>query len=68
MFERAGHVIMTKIDLLPHVPFSLDRAIANVLSINPSAGVFRMSALDGWGLEEWFEFLRRAAVPAGATA
>jgi hydrogenase nickel incorporation protein HypB len=61
MFRNAKHVVMTKTDLLPHVPFDMDRAVANALSINPALGVFRVSAISGEGMEEWFDFLRTSA-------
>jgi hydrogenase nickel incorporation protein HypB len=61
MFRNAKHVVMTKTDLLPHVPFDMDRAVANALSINPALGVFRVSATSGEGMEEWFDFLRTSA-------
>jgi hydrogenase nickel incorporation protein HypB len=62
MFVNARRVVMTKTDLLPHVPFDMDRAIANALSINPELEVFRVSALTGQGLDEWFDFLRSSVV------
>lgn len=61
MFQNARRVVMTKIDLLPHVPFDMDRAIANALSVNPALEVFRVSALTGEGLSGWFDFLRSSA-------
>jgi hydrogenase nickel incorporation protein HypB len=61
MFRNAKHVVMTKTDLLPYVPFDVDRAVANALSINPDLGVFRVSALSGDGMAEWFQFLRKSA-------
>jgi hydrogenase nickel incorporation protein HypB len=61
MFQNARRVVMTKIDLLPHVPFDMDRAVANALSINPELEVFRVSALSGEGLDGWFDFLRDSA-------
>lgn len=61
MFQNARRVVMTKIDLLPHVPFDMDRAVANALSINPELEVFRVSALTGEGLDGWFDFLRDSA-------
>lgn len=60
MFQNARRVVMTKTDLLPYVPFDMDRAVANALSINPNLEVFRVSALTGDGLESWFDFLRNS--------
>jgi hydrogenase nickel incorporation protein HypB len=64
MFANARRVVMTKTDLLPHVPFDMDRAVANALSVNPDLEVFRVSSLTGEGMDDWFSFLRRIAVPA----
>src|SRR5512140_1566631 len=61
MFQNASRVVMTKVDLLPYVPFDMDRAVANALSVNPKLDVFRVSALTGEGLDSWFHFLRKSA-------
>jgi hydrogenase nickel incorporation protein HypB len=58
MFREASYVILNKIDLLPYVPFDVDQAERYAHTINPSLRFFRVSALTGEGLEEWFEFLR----------
>jgi hydrogenase nickel incorporation protein HypB len=67
MFENARRVVMTKTDLLPHVPFNMDRAVANALSVNPELEVFRVSALTGEGLSGWFDFLRDSARPVSTS-
>jgi hydrogenase nickel incorporation protein HypB len=67
MFENARRVVMTKTDLLPHVPFDMDRAVANALSVNPKLEVFRVSALTGEGLGGWFDFLRHSARPVSTS-
>ena len=67
MFENARRVVMTKIDLLQYVPFDMDRAVANALSVNPDLDVIRVSALTGEGLEEWFDVLRRSILPVSAS-
>ncbi len=58
IFRMARYAVINKIDLLPHVDFNLDRAIANAWTINPSLRFFFTSARTGYGLEAWFEFLR----------
>ena len=60
MFQRARHVVMTKTDLLPHVPFDIHVAMANALRVNPELTFLEVSALRAWGLREWFDFLRHA--------
>ena len=68
MFQRAGHVLMTKTDLLEHVPFDIHAARANARAVNPGLGFFEISALRSHGLREWFDFLRHAAAGAPAAA
>ena len=60
MFQRARHVVMTKTDLLPYVPFDIHLAMANALRVNPELTFLEVSALRAWGLREWFDFLRHA--------
>jgi hydrogenase nickel incorporation protein HypB len=64
MFQRSSHVVMTKTDLLAHVPFDIERAIDNARRVNPDLEFFRLSGLKGAGMPDWFEFLR-ASVRAG---
>ena len=68
MFRRAGHVVMTKTDLLAHVPFDIHVAMANALRVNPELSFFEVSAIRAWGLRDWFEFLRHATAPQHADA
>lgn len=70
MFRLARYAVLNKIDLLPHVPFDVSRALAYAREVNPELGFFPTSALTREGLDEWFAFLRsqvraaRAAQPA----
>jgi hydrogenase nickel incorporation protein HypB len=64
MFREASYAVINKIDLLPYVPFDVDRALAYAREVNPSLRFFLTSALTGEGLTEWFEFLRQCC---GAT-
>jgi hydrogenase nickel incorporation protein HypB len=58
MFKRARHVVMTKTDLLPYVPFDIHAAMANAVRVNPELSFLEVSALRSWGLRDWFDFLR----------
>jgi len=67
MFRQARYAVLTKTDLLPHVPFDVELAVANARQINPELRFFHTSAHKGEGLDEWFDFLRQLArrpVPA----
>ncbi len=56
-FFKAGLVIITKIDLLPYVPFDLAAARENIRRVNPDAQVLELSALTGAGLDHWRSWL-----------
>jgi hydrogenase nickel incorporation protein HypB len=64
MFREASYAVLNKIDLLPYVPFDVDRALTYAREVNPALRFFLTSALTGEGLTEWFEFLRQCC---GAT-
>ena len=68
MFQRARHVVMTKTDLLPHVPFDIHVAMANARRVNPELTFFEVSAVKAWGLRDWFDFLRYATAREHAGA
>lgn len=58
MFRAAGVVILNKIDLLPHVPFDLDRFQDYARQANPEARVLALSATHGDHLQDWYDWLR----------
>jgi hydrogenase nickel incorporation protein HypB len=67
MFQRASVLVFTKLDLLPHVPFQLERAVAFARQVNPALSILTTSALTSGGLEPWYAFVRahaRARAPA----
>jgi len=57
-FVKAGLVLLTKTDLLEHVPFDAEAAAANVARQNPEAELIRLSAWTGDGLDSWLAWLR----------
>lgn len=59
IFSRAAVCLMTKTDLLSHLPFSPEAAMQHVEMLNPDALVIPMSAMDGDGFEEWCSLLER---------
>jgi hydrogenase nickel incorporation protein HypB len=68
MFRRADLVLLTKVDLLPHLDLEvgiLEDALARVM---PKPALLRVSARTGEGVSEWVAWLagRRAALPATA--
>ena len=70
MFARADFVLLTKVDLLPHLPVSLARFEDHVARVCPGPPPLAVSALSGEGIAEWLAWLeaRRAEVRAAAAA
>jgi len=71
IFKKAELMILTKIDLLPHVPFNLEMARENARDIHPGIDIIETSCTTGAGLEEWMKWLRakaRKKAPAGVGA
>ena len=62
MFRAARVVLLNKTDLLPHVPFDVDRFVESVRLVNPAVRVIPVSALRGAGLDAWYEWVRQQAV------
>ena len=60
MFRAADVVVVNKVDLLPHLDVDLDRLLANVDAVNPTARIIRASARTGEGVDEWCEWLAPA--------
>jgi len=56
-FLSAQVLVISKADLLAHLPFDVGRASREALEINPGLKVFVTSALTGEGLGELLEFL-----------
>jgi len=66
MFRAADVILLNKVDLLPHLHFDVDRFIAHVRLVNPSANVLSISATTGEGLEAWYRWLKARDVSARA--
>lgn len=61
MFREARVCVFTKMDLLPHVPFGVERAVLTARQINPELQFLFTSAVRDEGMEEWYGFLRARA-------
>jgi hydrogenase nickel incorporation protein HypB len=61
MFRASGLMILNKIDLLPHVPFDMDRCIDHARQVNPRIEVLKLSATRREGLDAWYTWLRQQA-------
>jgi hydrogenase nickel incorporation protein HypB len=57
IFSRAEVTVISKMDLLPHVPFRLDDVRSQVAALNPGSRIVLTSAVTGEGMSEWCELL-----------
>ena len=69
IFFKSELLVINKVDLLPYVPFNLERARAYARQIHPGMEILEVSCTTGEGLKQWREWLaqrREAAriVPA----
>ncbi|MBA3810158.1 MAG: hydrogenase nickel incorporation protein HypB [Caulobacteraceae bacterium] len=58
MFKAADIMILNTIDLLPHLDFDVERAVASAVQVNPGVTIFRLSARTGDGMEAWYDWVR----------
>jgi hydrogenase nickel incorporation protein HypB len=61
MFRAARLMLLNKCDLLPHLQFDAEQAIANARRVNPLIEVIRVSATSGEGLAEWLAWIEKGA-------
>lgn len=59
MFQEADCLLITKLDLAPHLEVDIAQIMANVRQMNPTVTIIPVSAKTGEGLEQWFDWVRR---------
>ncbi len=66
IFVKSELMILSKVDLLPYVPFSAELAKSNARSMHPGIQIIESSS-KGDGLDEWMQWLEEklAAVKSG---
>lgn len=57
MFLTSDLMLVSKADLLPHVPFSLEAVTQDVREVNHEIGVLPIASITGEGLGEWTDWL-----------
>lgn len=73
MFREADCLLITKIDLAPHLDVDIETIVANVRQLNARVTIIPVSAKSGEGLDVWHTWVRRqvqsrAVMPQGSTA
>ncbi len=61
MFRAASLMLLNKTDLLPHLDFDVERALAYARRVHPGLEVLQVSARSGDGMPAWLAWLQRAA-------
>jgi hydrogenase nickel incorporation protein HypB len=57
MFLTSELMLVSKSDLLPYLPFSVDAVTQDAMDINPDLEVITISSLKGDGLSQWCDWL-----------
>lgn len=58
-FRTSHAVLVTKLDLLPYVNFSVEAAIEDARRVQPELTFFPVCALSGEGMDAWLDSLRQ---------
>ncbi len=64
MFAAADLLLVTKVDLLPHLTFDVDRMIAYARQLKPGLEVIQVSAATGQGMEAWCAWIGKGLAKA----
>jgi hydrogenase nickel incorporation protein HypB len=57
MFLTSEAMVVSKCDLLPYLPFSVEAVVEDARDINPDIEVMEVSALKGDGMDAWCDWL-----------
>ncbi|MHC5201280.1 hydrogenase nickel incorporation protein HypB [Myroides sp. LJL119] len=58
MFLTSELMLVSKADLLPYVPFSVEAVTKDAREVNPNIEVLTISTLKGTGMDQWCEWLK----------
>ncbi len=64
IFFKSDLFVLTKVDLLPYVPFSAELAEENARRVHPGMEIVRASAVAQGGLNAWLAWLERRMILA----
>lgn len=55
--RESALLLLSKVDLLPHIPFDLQLFRDDVFQLRPDAQIVELSAVNGQGMDRWLEWL-----------
>lgn len=64
MFHSSSICVINKTDLLPYVPFDLEKCREYALQVNPGLKFFEVSCTSGEGLQDWYDWLKSKSLVA----
>ncbi len=65
-FQTADLVVVSKLDLLPHLEFDLEALRSNVKRLKPGGRSIEVSARSGQGLDGWLAWVREVVARTGS--
>jgi hydrogenase nickel incorporation protein HypB len=68
IFAAASLMLVSKVDLLPHLDFDVDALVANARRVRPGIAVIRVSARTGEGMDQWLAWIEAARTVQGLSA
>ncbi len=68
MFAAASLMLVSKVDLLPHLDFDVEQLVDNARRVNPNLAVIHVSATTGEGIDRWLQWVRAARDMASVSA
>jgi hydrogenase nickel incorporation protein HypB len=57
LFTEAKAVLVSKMDLLPHLDFDIDACLEDIRQVNSEVPIFQVSAKTGDGFTDWLSWL-----------
>jgi hydrogenase nickel incorporation protein HypB len=58
MFKESKVLVISKVDLLPHLRCDVEKIIDAARSINPDLQIFEISSYSGQGLDDWHDWVK----------
>lgn len=58
MFLTSELMVVSKIDLLPYVPFTMEAVSKDALEVNPELDIMSLSSTSGEGVDQWCDWLK----------
>ena len=57
IFRKCDLLLINKIDLLPYIPFNIERLKKEALDIRSDMNIIKVSCLTNEGLQDWYDWL-----------